>query len=507
MRSHRSLTVLSLLGLAAGLSAGCAKTETPGPAPAAEVKAPAPTPPGGGKIPITTSSAEARSEYLQGRDMAERLKITDSIAHFQKAASLDPHFALAELQLANTAPTGAEFFDHLHKAVALADGASDGEKLLILAAEAGANNDAVKQKGLLDKLVAAYPDDERAQFALAAFHFGQQDFLNAIDHYRKATEIAPDFSTAWNLLGYAYRQNGDFASSERAFQKYIQLIPNDPNPYDSYAELLLKMGRFDDSIAQYRKALAIDKNFVNAHQGIAMDLLYQGKSDAALAELQTFLQKARTDGERVTALFARTVVHVDGGKTAKALADADEQYALAEKGKDMPGMIGAVFLRGNILFDAGKSDDAGKQFERALKMVEDSNLSDEIKENQRRLVHYNRARVAAAKKDFAVAKTEAAEFRRGAEATKNPVQIKLANEIEGIVALAEKDDDKAIAALTQANLQDPQNLFRLCVAYRAKGDGSRATEFCGKAADFNSLPNLGYAFVRNKAKGEAGRKG
>ena len=87
------------------------------------------------------------------------------------------------------------------------------------------------------------------------------------------------------------------------------------------------------------------------------------------------------------------------------------------------------------------------------------------------------------------------------------MQIKLANEIEGIVALAGKDDDKAIAALTQANLQDPQNLFRLCTAYRGKNDVARATEFCGKAADFNSLPNLGYAFVRVKAKAEAGRKG
>ena len=507
MRSNRCLTVLGTLALGAGLAAGCAKPEAPSPAPAAEVKAPPPTPPGGGKLPVTTSSAEAKSEFLQGRDMFEKLKVTDSVAHFQKAASLDPNFALAELFLANTAPTGAEFFDHLHKAVALADKASDGEKLLILAAQAGANNDAVKQKELLDQLVAAYSDDERAQFNLAGYYFGQQDYLKAIDHYRKATEIAPDLSTAWNLLGYSYRQNGDFASSERAFQKYIALIPNDPNPYDSYAELLLKMGRFDDSIAQYRKALAIEPNFVNAHQGIAMDLLYQGKPDAALAELQTFLQKARTDGERRTALFARTVVQLDGGKTAKALSDADEQYALAEKGKDMPGMIGAVFLKGNILFDAGKFDDSLKQFERALKMVEDSSLSNEIKENNRRFIHYNRARVAAAKKDFALAKTEAAEYRKGAEAGKNPAQIKLANEIEGIVALAEKDYEKAAASLLQANLQDPQNLYRLCVAYRARGDASRATEFCGKAADFNSLPNFGFAVVRAKARAEAGRKG
>ena len=50
------------------------------------------------------------------------------------------------------------------------------------------------------------------------------------------------------MLGYAYRQEGDYANAEQAFKKYIELIPNDPNPYDSYAELLLKMGKFDESI-------------------------------------------------------------------------------------------------------------------------------------------------------------------------------------------------------------------------------------------------------------------
>src|SRR6266852_4269944 len=102
MRMNRSLSLLLILGVASGLaSGGCAKKEAPAPAVA---QAAAPTPAGGGKIPVTTSSAEARSEFLQGRDLAEKLLVTDSIAHFQKAVSLDPSFASAELSLANSAP-------------------------------------------------------------------------------------------------------------------------------------------------------------------------------------------------------------------------------------------------------------------------------------------------------------------------------------------------------------------------------------------------------------------
>src|SRR5689334_15374936 len=115
-----------------------------------------------GKIAITTSSEEARKEFLAGRDLAEKLRITDSIAHFDKAISLDPNFALAELNRANVSPTGKEFFEHLKKAVALSNRASDGERMLIQATEAGANGDPTRQKEILEKLVATYPNDERA---------------------------------------------------------------------------------------------------------------------------------------------------------------------------------------------------------------------------------------------------------------------------------------------------------------------------------------------------------
>jgi tetratricopeptide (TPR) repeat protein len=486
------------LGLAAGMTFACAKKEAP--APAAETQA---TAPDGEKIPVTTASADAKAEFLQGRDLSEKLRITDSIAHFEKAASLDPSFALAELSLANSAPTGREFFEHLDKAVSLADKASNGEKLLILATQAGANNNPVKQKELLDELVAAYPNDERAHFNLGGYHFGQQEFPQAIEHYKKATEIAPAYSSAWNLLGYAYRQNADYANAEKAFQKYIELIPGDPNPYDSYAELLLKEGKFDESITQYRKALAIDSNFLASHTGIAADLMYMGKPDEAAAELANITKKARNDGERRNAMFGLTVLHADGGKMSKALAEVDKQYALGEKTKDVPAMAGDLQLKGNILLEMGKAAEAKAAYERGLKMIEGSSLSQEIKDNNKRVIHNNLARVALAQKDLTAAKTEAEEFRKGAEASRNPAQIRLAHELAGMIALAEKDYDKALSELQMANQQNPRNLYRMCQAHEAKGDREKAKELCKQAAEFNSLPQLNYAFIRTKAKAAA----
>ncbi|HTO77599.1 MAG TPA: tetratricopeptide repeat protein [Thermoanaerobaculia bacterium] len=491
-------TLLGILGVATGMAiGGCSKREA-APSPATEAEAP--TPVGGGKIPVTTASAEAKAEFLQGRDKYEKSLDTDARAHFQKAISLDPNFAWAELALANASPTRGEFFDHLHKAVALADKASHGEKLLILANEAAATANPARQQAYLEQLAAAYPNDERAHFYLAGYYFGQQDFNPAIEHYKKATELAPSYSNAYNLLGYAYRQSGDYASSEKAFQKYIELLPGDPNPYDSYAELLLKMGRFDDSIVQYRKALEIDPNFLNAYQGLSMDLLYSGKPGEAEKELAKSLKAARSAGETRQTLFARTIVHVDEGQASKALSDLDEQYALGEKTKDVPAMAFDRGLKGLLYAEGGKADAAKKEYDAALELVQGSDLPQQVKDNQKLVYHSDMSRVALARKDFVGARKEADLFRQGAEGSKNPATVRNAHELDGTIALAERDYDRAIAELLQADQQNPQDLYRLCEAYGGKGDTAKAGEFCKKAADFNSIPDVNYALVRTKAK-------
>ncbi|HEU4478278.1 MAG TPA: tetratricopeptide repeat protein [Pyrinomonadaceae bacterium] len=489
-RTQISFLTLAILSALVALT-GCAKME--------DASRPNVANTDSGKIPITTASEEARKEFLLGRDLAEKLLIQNSIQHFDKAIALDPSFAIAELNRANVSPTGKEFFEHLHKAVTLAGKASNGERLLILGNEAGANGNAAKQKDYLQQLVAAYPNDERAHFNLGGYHFGQQEIPQAIEHYKKATELAPNYSPAYNILGYAYRQNEDYANAERAFKKYIELIPNDPNPYDSYAELLLKMGKFDESIAQYRKALSIDPNFIASHSGISADLMYQNKPAEASAEIQQIAKKARSDAEQRTALFNQTVVDVDSGQWEKALAGMDKQYALGEKTNDVPAMTGDLQFKGNILLEMGKFDEAKVLFERLLKMTDESTLSQEIKDNAKLFHHFNLARVAAGKKDLATAKAEAAEFEKGAMAKNNPAQARLARGLNGLIALEEKNYDKALSELQQANLQNPYDLYRTCLAYQGKGDAAKTKEFCTKAANFNPLPQLNQAFVRAKA--------
>ena len=452
------------------------------------------------KVPITTSSAEARELFLKGRDLQERLQGQESLQYFEKAIAMDPNFAMAYLNFSFNQPTAKGFFEQLNKAVALADKVSEGERFLILGFQAGVNGNPAKQKEYYQKLVAAYPEDERTHNLLGNYFFGQQEFVQAIAAYKKVTAIAPSFSPPYNQQGYAYRSVENYAEAEKAFQKYIKLIPDDPNPYDSYAELLLKMGRFDESIKQYQMALSRNPNFAASYFGMATDLSLQNKHAEALTQLQKAYDLARDDGERRGALFAKTVVYVDAGNVQMALAELDKQYALGEKINDASAMAGDLGTMGNILYESGKYDEALAKFEKSLHLIEASDLSQAIKENAKRGNLYNTGRVALMKKDLTTAKAKAEEFRVQSETAKNTFQIWLAQELAGSIALAEKNYAQAIAHFQQANQQNPYTFYRLALAYEGKGDIKKAKELCQKAARFNALSNINYSFMRKKAE-------
>jgi tetratricopeptide (TPR) repeat protein len=266
------------------------------------------------------------------------------------------------------------------------------------------------------------------------------------------------------------------------------------------------MGKFDDSITQYHKALSVDPHFAPSHFGVAGDLMYSGKSEEAQAELQRMADQARNDGELRTAYFGMAVVAADSGKLDKALQAMDKEYAVAEKKNDVAAMAADLQAKGNILAEMMKYDAAAQEFERSVQLIQGSNLSQEIKDNATLLHHYNQAGMAIGKQDYSAAKAHAEEFRKGAEASKNDLQVKQAHELAGRIALAEKDYETAIMELQQANQQNPSNLFRLGQGYAGKGDNAKALEYYAQAAEFNSLPQLNFAFIRVKAQKMAAAK-
>jgi len=457
-----------------------------------------------GALPITTSSPEARALYLEGRDLVERLKATEGHLKTDQAVKKDPNFAMAWLQWAQSSGTAKEFFAGLDKAVALAGGASEGERMFIQSAEAGVKSRPADQERLLKALIEKYPSDPRVQFQLGVVHFARQDYDAAIRELSRAVELDPKFTPPYNQLGYAYRAQGKNAEAEKTFKKYAELLPDDPNPHDSYAELLMRIGKFDDSITNYRKALQIDPNFLSAYVGIANDQVFLGKGDEARATLKQMLGKARNDGEKRLAWFWTSETYLHEERWNDALRCLQEEKKIADASGDVVSASQDLNFMGNILLAAGKPAEAAQKFEESMKTIDGSKASDAVKEAAHRNHLFDMARVALRKGDLAAAQASAAQYATAVEAKAVPFEVRQSHELAGIIAVQAKQWDIALAELAKASQQNPRVTYFTALAWQGKGDTAKAAEAFKATADYNQLNGV-YGFIRPQARRQLAR--
>ena len=450
------------------------------------------------KIPVTTSSPQALEFYLQGRDLAEKLRFTDSRRYFLEAVSEDAAFASAHLALAVTAPTQPEFFDALEQAVAAAGAVSEGERLAIEAVEARAKGDGAARRERLQQLVAAYPDDERGHYLLGTYYLNVQEYEQAIEQFDEAVRINPEFTLPYNGMGYAYRFLKRHADAEIAFLRYIELIPDEPNPYDSYAELLMKMGRFEESIRNYEQALSYNPNFTASLIGIGNDCLFTDQPDRARESFHRLLELARNDRERRQARLWMAASYVHEMDRERALEEMEAMYSIAETGGDRVMMSRDLVLMGDILLCTASAEQALEKYRSAMDVMERAEVPEEVKQTARHNLLYNEARVALMQKDLETARSRAEEYGAGIDTRQVADETRRYHELAGRIALLEENWRKALAEFEQANQRDPIVLCLVAEAWEGLGDQQKARELVERAANFNAIA-FNYAFVRSKA--------
>lgn len=446
-------------------------------------------------MPITTSSTEARQLYLAGRSAVERLRTNDAQRLFAQALQEDSEFALAHLAYGATAGSPRQFFESLRKAVSLCYKVSDGERWLILGAEAGVRNQPATRREYLAKIIERYPRDPRAQGYLGEYHFGQQEFELAIESYQRAIELDPSYSPAYNILGYSYRSLEDYDAAERAFQKYIELIPDEPNPYDSYAELLLKMGRFAESIRTYRRALEIAPTFMPSYIGIANVQLAQGEPEAARATLGELQAVVDSDRERRAVHLWTAASYVHERRYQEAAAEIAANQTLARAAGETVSLAADINLIGVILREAGRYDEALARLLEAVDTAERADVPLEVKEATQRNFFFEAARLEILRGNLEAAERHARDYRERAYARQIPAEIRRSHLLAGMMAIARREFDAALTALRAADQRDVVTLYALGLAHRGQGDTDTARRDLERAAHFNEI-SVSYAFVR-----------
>jgi tetratricopeptide (TPR) repeat protein len=163
-------------------------------------------------------------------------------------------------------------------------------------------------------------------------------------------------------------------------------------------------------------------------------------------------------------------------------------------------MANDLGVKGNILFEAGRYDEAMATFDKEAKLIEGSSYPQSVKDYFALNHHIETALVSMKKKDFKTAAAECAAVQKGEESMGPPALQRAAHVIAGRLAFEKKEYDKALAELHQGDPASAYNLYLISLAYMGKGDKADAKEFCTKAAHSYAVQNLSYAFIRGKAE-------
>jgi len=453
-----------------------------------------------GKIPISTSSCEARDNYLTGKEFANNLQRQEALVYFEKAIEQDPEFALAYLEAGLAQSQTEEIFEYVEKAVSLVDDVSEGEKLIILAWQAAINQDSEKQLEYYKELKEKYPEDEYALYNVGNYYFSQHEFEKAIGYYKRIININKEFAPVYNQLGYAFRYLDKYDDAERSFKKYIKLVPEYANPYDSYGELLLKMGEYEASIEQYTKAIKKDSNFVASYIGLASNLVYISDYFEARLLMERFYNTARNSEAKHRALMFNALTYIDEGDFRNAIKTTEKLINETRRNNNRTATARALGILSSIYFETGKYDKAIKHFTNAINTIQESKLPSEIKHNTRYDILFGEALVHSKKKKFKLALSKAKEYMDEAQKSSDTHKIRTGHEIYGRVAVDMKDYNKAIEELKESDLLNPYNMFLLAKAYLESNDVESAKSYFEKIVKFNSLLELDYALCRNNAK-------
>ncbi len=125
-------------------------------------------------------------------------------------------------------------------------------------------------------------------FNLGVSYQNQKDYFKAIGAYKKAIELDPAYTEAYNNLGLLYQEIGDDNNAFEIFQKLIKINPQYEKAYNNLGILLYQNGRYEEALEAFQKAIAINPNNIESY----INLGVLSKKQGQWAKAVEFYQKA-----------------------------------------------------------------------------------------------------------------------------------------------------------------------------------------------------------------------
>jgi tetratricopeptide (TPR) repeat protein len=269
-------------------------------------------------MPITTSSAQARSLYEKGMQDYENLYLERCNDDWRAAVKEDPNLAVAWAWIAFNGTDPKEVSAAREKAKMLAPKLTPAEQLMIEWIVKVQEGDFIGGISAMNDMLEMYPKDKHLLYLAGNWLMGEEGIEQAGRMMEKALAIDKNFPAALNDLAYVDARNRQFAKAFAAMDRYVALLPKEPNPQDSYGELLRMSGNFEGSLQHYRAALKIDPDFVTSQVGLGDTYALMGNQEQARIEYDKAIRYAHNEADRLSYTMQKAMTWVRDGKFAEA---------------------------------------------------------------------------------------------------------------------------------------------------------------------------------------------
>jgi tetratricopeptide (TPR) repeat protein len=133
-----------------------------------------------------------------------------------------------------------------------------------------------------NKMLEGFPRSINLYNILGVLYARSMQYNVAIDHYKKAIGIKPDYSEAHYNMGNALKQKGDLDAAIVSYKNAINLKPTYVDAYFNLGNVLKQKGDLDAAIVSYKNAINLKPDHADAYSNLGTALQNKGNSEAAI---------------------------------------------------------------------------------------------------------------------------------------------------------------------------------------------------------------------------------
>ncbi len=162
----------------------------------------------------------------------------------------------------------------------------------------------------------AIPDKAVNEYERAQAEFSKGNFDAGVNRMKKAVEIAPLYSEAWNDLGATLYKKQEYAKAEECFRRSLDADPGSFTPLVNLGGVLINLRRFGEALPFNQRAVATRPSNALANSQLGLAYFELGQLDNATKYLEIAVKLDPGHFSRPQLFLAE--IHARRGEKAQA---------------------------------------------------------------------------------------------------------------------------------------------------------------------------------------------